>query len=197
MPNGLPLGFPIQVDSANRCYSNVNQSLHSCRHFREEFFNKISPFCEDMKNHQPSFLGLFFKLMFWGKGQWQQESFTGSPQKGNKDPVCPGLVCWGKGTKSALKRTSGNVDKNSHGYVHTCARGFKKCLLHSLPIQRSGQRFLACFSFKQILFTYTSLHYSQGPQPNPNSCFMPYPLFVTFWILEPQWQESRTTWHIK
>lgn len=113
MPNGLPLGFPIQVDSANRCYSNVNQSLHSCRHFREEFFNKISPFCEDMKYHQPSFLGLFsFKLMFWEKGQRQPESFTDSSQKGNKDPACPGLVCWGKGTKSSLRRTSGNVDKN-------------------------------------------------------------------------------------
>lgn len=67
-PNGLPLGFPIQVDSANRCYRNVNQSLHSCRHFRKEFFNKISPSWEDMKNHQPSFLGLFsFQLTFWEK----------------------------------------------------------------------------------------------------------------------------------
>lgn len=53
-PNGLPLGFPIQVDSANRCYRNISLSPSSCRHFRQEFFNKISLFCEDMKNHQTS-----------------------------------------------------------------------------------------------------------------------------------------------
>lgn len=110
MPNGLPLGFPIQVDSANRCYRNVNQSLPSCRHFREEFFNKISPFCEDMKNHQPSFLGLFaFKLMFWEKEVNGNKSHLLALLK--KETKSPPLVmpvrtreaCRGKGTNATLR----------------------------------------------------------------------------------------------
>lgn len=51
---GLPLGFPTQVDSANRCYSNANHSLPAADTAERSSFNKINPLCEDMKNHQPS-----------------------------------------------------------------------------------------------------------------------------------------------
>lgn len=85
-PDGLPLGFPIQVDSANRCYRNVNQSPPSCRRLREEFFNKTGPFCEDRKT--TNFLWpLPLQITVQGKrGQRQQRShLTGSFLKGT-DP---------------------------------------------------------------------------------------------------------------
>ena len=98
-PNGLPLGFPIQVDSANRCYRNVSQSLSSCRHFRQEFFNKIGLFCEDMKNHQTLPWPLLLQIHVLGKrGQRQQKShFIVSLQKRHRDPnrLPPGNISEG------------------------------------------------------------------------------------------------------
>lgn len=54
MPNGLPLGFPIRVDSANRCYRNINQSSQLQTFQRGTLLIKINLFCEDMKSHLPS-----------------------------------------------------------------------------------------------------------------------------------------------